>query len=593
MTNKPSVWRELGRRNVYRVGLAYLASAWLLVQVADTVLSNFGAPTWIIQALIGATAIGLPIVLIVTWLYELTPDGVQRDEALETGHPVKFDRRTVDWAIIGTLVLAVGFLLARDLVRDAEDDRSLADQASIAVLPFLDLSPQQNEDYFSNGIAAELIGLLATVPDFRVTSRSSSFSFRDSAVDVPTIAERLNVDHVLEGSVQRIGDRVRIGVQLIDARSDTQVWSDIFDRNLRDIFAVQNEIAMSVLDQLQVALLDELPAAASIDPMAYSLYLQAHHILDERLEQSYPAAEVALREALEIDPDYVTAIVELGRLYWSRGRRGHIPPEEGARLARQYVQQALSIDADSAVANAWAGYLASQIDDDIATRVRFIERALEVDPRNTEILGNNGSFIGTFASLDDAIRVGEFAVTRDPMCDDCAYLLARNYRDAGRFDDAVATLRSASALRPDRPVHYALGESFLLMGNPAAALAEFQQIDPVNGASAVNRASGLALATYDLGDLDAYESALAELERLDDGHLAVAKVYAYVGNADAAFSAINAHIEGRRQGFPRVISRDIMFSKLHDDPRWDQLLYRMGVAPEQLEALDFRVTLPE
>jgi hypothetical protein len=131
------------------------------------------------------------------------------------------------------------------------------------------------------------------------------------------------------------------------------------------------------------------------------------------------------------------------------------------------------------------------------------------------------------------------------------------------------------------------------MGDPAAALVEFQEIDPVDDDSAVDRAEGVALASYDLGDLDAYESALEELERLDDSLLAVAEVHAYVGNADAAFAAIDEHIEGRRQGFPRTISRDIMFSKLRDDPRWDQLLYRMGVAPEQLEALDFRVTLPE
>jgi len=576
---------ELSRRNVFRVGIAYLAAAWLLLQVADMVLSNFAAPAWIIQALIFSFALGFPFVLLLAWFYELTPEGVKATSELDVVEAARFTGRKVDFAIIALLVLAVGFLLGRDLLY-SPGELVLTDeeQPSIAVLPFVNMSSDPEQEYFSDGISEELLNLLAQVPNFRVISRSSAFSFKGKAIDIPTVAEQLNVRHVLEGSVRKSGDQVRITVQLIDARSDAHLWSGTYDRTLEDIFAVQDEIAASVLEQLQVTLLDGPPRLDEIDPEAYALLLQAKHILDERTPlESLPIAEGYLRRALEIEPEYARAIVELARLRHQEGRIRRGPMEEPVRLTRELLDQALEVDPENAFAYGWLAWLARRYDGDLAATARYLERALALDPTNTDQVGGNLGNIYILGQPEDAIRLAEYVRTHDPMCRNCYRALARFYRDAMRLDEAEATLRSAMVLHlPDNPeYHGPLGELLLLRGEPEAALAEFQQME--DGA---DRAERVTLALYDLGRSAEFEAAFNELR--DPHQLAV--VYAYLGNVDAAFEWLERAFD---TGFWYSIARDPFFSKLHTDPRWEGVLERMGIAPAQLAELDFKVTLPE
>jgi TolB-like protein len=398
------------------VGLAYLAGVWLLLQVADTVLSNFDSPTWIIQALIFASALGFPVVLILAWLFELTPEGVVAEADLQAHKTVKFTGRRIDFAIIGLLVLAVGFLVSGNLLVDRPEIFADGEQPSIAVLPFVNMSSDSEQEYFSDGISEELLNLLAQVPNFRVISRSSSFAFKGQAIDIPTVAEQLNVHHVLEGSVRKSGDYVRITVQLIDARSDTNLWSETYDRTLENIFAVQDEIAASVLEQLQITLLGASPHRNEIETEAYTLLLRARYILNERLQESYPVADAALREALEIDPDFADAMIELGRLRHSEGSRGIRPQEEGIRLASELMEEALNVEPDNGHAYAWLGFLSRRYDDDIAAAAKYTERALALDPTNTEILGGVIGMLKVLDHLDESIVIGEYVVTHDPLC---------------------------------------------------------------------------------------------------------------------------------------------------------------------------------
>jgi len=580
----PSFFGELRRRNVFRVGIAYLAAVWLLIQVADVVLSNFAAPAWIIQALIFSLALGFPFVLALAWFYELTPEGVKAASDLEVVEGVKFTGRKLDFAIIGLLVLAVGFLLGRDYVLDRPGDLVLTDenQPSIAVLPFVNMSSDPEQEYFSDGISEELLNLLAQVPNFRVISRSSAFVFKGKAIDIPTVAEQLNVRHVLEGSVRKSGDEVRITVQLIDARSDSHLWSETYDRTLEDIFAVQDEIAASVLEQLQVTLLGAAPELDPTDPEAYALYLQAHHILNQGLTDAFPVAERALNQALAIDPDYVPALLELGWLYWSEATRELRPRQEALRLFRRLLEQALEADPESGPVHATLAWIG---DGELSDVARHAERAMALDPTNTDSLQLMIGVVRNLGYPEEALYLAEYVVARDPTCIQCLRRLAEAYQIAVRLDEAEATIRTSQSLSPGRdPEHDTLAGILLLKGEPTAALAEYEQIDDEE-----DRILGITLALYDLGRQEEFEASFEELQETWSRNALT--VYAHMGEADLAFEDLDRRLDSG--GSPTRIAYDPFFSKMRADPRWPGVLERMGVSPDQLRALDFQITLPQ
>ena len=599
-----SFFGELKRRNVFRVGAAYLVAAWALIEVVDTIVSILAAPAWIPQVLVYSVAIGFPVALVLAWVYELTPEGLKATEDTEALEAVRFLGRKVDYAVIGLLVLVVGFLVVENYVLDEPTGTSLESGGgpSIAVLPFRNVSSDPEQDYFSDGISEDLLNLLAKVPDVRVIARSSSFSFRDEEVGIPNIAEQLNVSHVLEGSVRKAGDEVRISVQLVDARAET-LWSDSYDRTLDDIFDVQDEIAARVLEQLQVTLLGAAPQADEVDPQAYNLFLQAMGILDERnTPETFAIAEGLLRQALEIERDFARAIVELARLRHQVGSRQwrfrEGVPEgvsrrefmvETVRDTRDLLYQALAVDPQHAVAYGWLAWLERVYGGNVVTIARNLERSLELDPTNPFVLRGHFGSLEDLGHAEEAILLGERALARDPLCVGCYHQLGSLYGRAMRFDEAIQSLETARALRPNAPVHDLMGDVLLLKGEAEAALAEYEQAEDDA------RPFGMALALYDLGRRAEFEAAFMELRETwgDEVPSAVAAVYAYTGDADAAFEWLERMLDGEyRPGWFSIV-RNPWFNDLHTDPRWEAVLERLGLDPAQLEALDFQLTLPE
>ncbi len=278
-----SFWGELKRRNVVRVAIAYAVVSWLLLQVADVVLDNIEAPTWVFQAILLLLVIGFPVAIIFAWAFELTPEGLKKEKDVDRSESITHvTGRKLDFVIIGVLVIAVGFLLVDKLYLSEGDtvpDEIIAtERKSIAVLPFVNMSNDANNEYFSDGISEEILNLLVKVPELRVTSRSSAFSFKGQNLDVPTMAAKLNVVHVLEGSVRKSGNQLRITAQLIDGETDTHLWSETYERELKDVFAIYDEIAAAVVDELKIKLLGEPPKATETNSEAYALYLQGHDI---------------------------------------------------------------------------------------------------------------------------------------------------------------------------------------------------------------------------------------------------------------------------------------------------------------------------
>jgi len=274
-----SILEELRRRNVIRVAALYLVASWLLVQVADILLDAFDVPSWGMRLLVAILILGFPMVLIFSWIFELTPDGLRREADISRSGESPPTARKINILTIVLLVLAVGVVVLDRVLPEtpsvegpSPDASTAAPIRSIAVLPFVNLSDDPTNVYFSEGLSEELLNMLAAIPELRVTARTSSFSFKDKDLDIPAIGRALNVATVLEGSVRKSGDRLRITVQLIDVENGFHIWSETYDRDMDDIFAVQDEIANAVVGALRVSMLGEAPRARETDPEAFSAF---------------------------------------------------------------------------------------------------------------------------------------------------------------------------------------------------------------------------------------------------------------------------------------------------------------------------------
>ena len=330
----------------------YLVGAWLVVQVAGTVLPMFGAPEWLPRTIVVLLAIGFVPAVIFSWVFELTPQGLKRDEDVAPEQSITPQTgRRMDRMIIVVLVLALGyfafdkFVLAprreAALVASAvpNESKSIINAKSIAVLPFVNMSEDKANEYFSDGISEELLNLLAKIPQLQVTARTSSFSFKGKEIGIPEIARTLHVAHVLEGSVRKAGNSVRITAQLIKAGTDTHLWSQTYDRKLDDIFAIQDEIAADVVKQLKVTLLGAAPKARTTDPEAYALYLQAVQLGRQFTAEAFQQSDALYRKVLAIDPRYAPAWDGLARNFVNETGQGLLPSKEGFAQAREAADE--------------------------------------------------------------------------------------------------------------------------------------------------------------------------------------------------------------------------------------------------------------
>jgi TolB-like protein/Flp pilus assembly protein TadD/predicted DNA-binding transcriptional regulator AlpA len=459
-------------------------------------------------------------------------------------------------------------------------------EKSIAVLPFVNMSSDPEQEYFSDGISEELLSRLAQVPGLRVIARTSSFSYKGTDIKISDVARQLNVGYVLEGAVRRDGNRVRITAQLIDARSDKHLWSEAYDRTLDDIFAIQDEIAGAVVVALKLTLLGEKPKAAKVNPEAYTLYLQAKHLNAIGGAENLKKANEMLKQVLDIAPDYAQAWRILYKNYVSQVRHLLIPEDEGIALALEAVNQALTIDPDFAEAHATLGWNALVLRGDLKAAARHFEHALSLDPTNRIVLSNASILLEDLGRWDEVIAIREYDVALDPLNPIAHNNLCGAYLATGQPDKAIATARTLLMLSPERPAaHLLLGKALLMKGENEAALEAVQQ-----ESWETLRLAGLVEVYHVLGQAAESDAALAELiEKQHDAYY-VAGVLAIRGEADRAFQWLYkmAHLSPMHsvQVGPR-------FNNLHDDPRWLPFLESIGRSPEQLAAIEFNVTLPE
>jgi TolB-like protein/Tfp pilus assembly protein PilF len=599
-----SLLRELKRRNVFRVGIAYLVLAWLVMQVADVILNNIDAPGWVFQAILLLLGIGFLFALFFAWAFELTPEGLKREHEVdrETSITDKTGRK-LDFAIIGILVVALAYFMFDKFAARPSQDRSPAStvaeaapgtspidseaaaksEKSIAVLPFADMSPDKDQDFFSDGLSEELLNLLAKVPELKVAARTSSFQFKGATGDVADIARQLKVAHVLEGSVRSQGDRVRVTAQLIHAADGYHLWSETYDRTLDDIFAIQDEIAATVVEQLKIKLLGEAPKTRETDPQAYSHFLQGRYLINLSSEENWRQAKTEFEAALEIDPVYAAAWAGLAQTYWSLAGWGYMDLVEGVDLARSAVRKALELDPELAMGWVSLAVLRSSIDWDFAGAQEAIDRALQSEPGNGFVqtwAGNIAKFTGHF---DTAIEHYNRAVDLDPMSTGTLSALAGTYERIGAIQMGMELSRRVVFLNPDHPSGFAnLSLLLIWQGQAEQALtAAEQEKDPVW------RDWGLVLAYHALGSEEKSKEALKRyIENNQDAWAyQVGELYAFRGESDLAFQWLERARQQRDPGFSWILSDTLMY-RLHNDPRWEPLLEQVGL-------LDYWHAMPE
>jgi len=452
------LFAELARRNVFRVAGVYAVVGWLLAQVATTLEEALGLPAWFDGLIVALLLLGFPLALILAWAFELTPEGVVRTEAVPAGESITAQTgRKLDYAIVVGLVLLGAFLLwqqvSRELSSTPAADAGAAETvsaASIAVLPFDDLSPGGDQGYFSDGIAEEILNVLVGVRGLEVASRTSSFQFKGQNLGIPAIAQSLKVQHVVEGSVRKSGDTIRVTAQLIDARNDRHLWSDVYQRPLtaETIFQIQDEIARAIVTALGDTLgmddiepVEVIPATQNLS--AYDLYLRARPLFVSRV--GLDAADAYLVEALQQDPDYADAWEMHAALQMLKYEYGYTdePLDDAVARSIEFARRALAIDPDSSTALA----VIAKVQGDaaqtlsrpgtIASNFADFDRALGIDPRNTEALNWRGLRYFAVGYLDAALRDFQACLRFEPYYQPCVENNFTVLASMGRDDDAL------------------------------------------------------------------------------------------------------------------------------------------------------------
>ncbi len=601
---------QLLQRNVHRVALAYLAGAWLLIQIVETLTPEI-LPAVIFRATVIIAVIGFVPALVLSWVFELTLDGVKREGTAASDSLVR-DSRWLDRAIMVTLVIAVSYFSVDKFVFDPLRDQveievataSAVEDAlagrmrqkyadrSILVLPFLNISNDPNQEYFADGISEELLNLLASLDELRVISRSTSWTFKGITIDVANIRDKLDVSHILEGSVRKSGDQIRITAQLIETRTDRHLWSETYDRTLDDIFAIQDEISAMVVDRLKIELLAGPPTSEDINPVAYDLYLQGRHLTNtvDRTEGSaaYKIDEAVelLSRAVELAPDYVPAIWELARTV--RASAGWDKPDARAAKfehVRSLVDRLAKLAPDSSYTNGFLAALAKQ-EGDLQTAALYLERAINgaVDSNLYIQLGFTAGFLYDLGRVDEAAMLARYVVNRDPAGSNGIWLLARIYRQTGRHRELAEYFEDLLTWWDGTPqIHWTLGVAWLVSGEPDRALEHFNRSSPYN------RRLGRLLALHDLGQHAEFEMEFAAMLNDPQQHPeAVARVASWTGRHDLAFEYLERTVDLEGASIVRPMKEENdLFGPIMDDPRWQAFLDRYD-SPIEVDRSDVR-----
>ncbi|MCW8924686.1 MAG: hypothetical protein OQJ84_00350 [Xanthomonadales bacterium] len=600
-----SFFEELKRRNVFRVAIAYIITAWLLLQVVDLVLENINAPDWIMQVFMLALAIGFPLAVFFAWAFEMTPEGLKRESDVDRNQSITSQTgRKMDRNIIIALSLALVyfaydkfFTTTPDSLPQETPAASVAVESnpspvaspatgpaekSVAVLPFINMSDEAENEYFSDGISEELLNVLVRVKGLRVPSRTSSFTFKGSTKKLAEIGEELQVDHILEGSVRKAGDRIRVTAQLIEVNTDTHLWSETFTRQLDDIFAVQDEIAQAIVSALKVTLNsgDQIPiqtrSTGSIE--AYNKYLLGRHLWNQRGYKSLIAATEPLNEAVTIDANYGQAWAALADAYVLIPEYGAGTADQYIPLAHEAIERALAINPESAQALTTSAYIKFMYDYDFEGAHADIEKAIQIDPGYATAHQWYGELLAVERQFDAALDQLRLARIADPLAVIVPHVMGWILIFSDRTDEAHTYYEQTLGLDP----HFipAIGNLRILnmvTGRYDEARARCLQHETATGSD----------QTTMLAIIDALENpqltgkALSLIKQdpvMPDGALGKAAYLMMLNEPELALDNLEKGF-ANSVGYMVHTNRMDIYDPLRENPRFQALLKRMNLWP--------------
>jgi TolB-like protein/Flp pilus assembly protein TadD len=564
-TGKPlSFIAELKRRHVFRVGIAYVVVAWLILQVADVFLANLNLPEWAFQLILVLLVLGFPLIVMFAWAYDLTPAGVVRTAAAGHEEP------------------------RCQPVQEQPGPKALVTQAppskaSVAVLPFVNMSGDPDNEYFSDGLSEELLNVLSKISELKVAARTSSFYFKGQTGDIADIARRLGVASVLEGSVRQSGVQVRITAQLINAADGYHLWSETYDRELDDIFAVQDDIASSVAAALKVKLLEQQGDAPSeggtTSTQAYQAYLLGLHCRKRGSsdEASLRSAVKAYTAAIELDPGYAEAHAGLAYTWDQLATNSFVKFEEGIENANVAANRAIELAPGLADGHMILGRLLLHYKLDHQGARRAIAKALKLNPGNAEVQIEFARISSYFGDVDASVVAARKAVDLDPISLFAHHFLGHVLYFGRRYDEAIPVFRGVLQMDPLYPrPRYTLGMCLYMKGDFQAALTEVEN-EPLNWM----KYSGSAIVLHRLGRIEDARACLEQLIRKDDEEYAIyqqGQIYAQWGSAAKAIECLNQARRLRDPGLSQLLV-DPLLDPIRDHPGFTRLVADIGFAP--------------
>jgi len=565
-----SFFAELKRRNVYKVAVAYAVVGWLLIQVATQVFPFFEIPNWGVRLAVLLIVVGFPIALVIAWAFELTPGGIKRTEEADRVYPSGSRGRAWIYVVISAGLLSGGLFFLGRYTAPNENKIGNVPAKSIAVLPFENLSRDPDNAYFAEGIQDEILTRLAKVADLKVISHTSTQRYKSSPNDLPQIAKELGVANILEGSVQKSQDQVRVNVQLINAATDAHLWADSFDRKLIDIFAVESEIAAKVADILKAKLTGAEQHAISMQPTrnteAYQLYLKGRYFWNKRTGPDLQKAIDYFKQAIEKDPSYALAYVGLGDSYILLSGFGAAPPQNSFPLAEAAAKKALEIDDNLAEAHTTLGFILCVHHLNFADSIREFERAIALNPNyaTAHHWFGDGPLLAV-GQFDRAIAEGKRAVELDPLSVIITADLGADFLVARRYDEAIEQFHKAIDLDPRfYYAHWNLAQALEMRGDLRGALTEYKKAVELDDDPFVLALLGQAYAK--VGQRDEALKILAQLPQIAAHRYVPSYSFALL---HVALGEKGKAIEWLERSYHDGAGLDIIFLKV--DPMLDPL----------------------
>lgn len=593
-----SLWVEIKRRNVVKVGIAYITLAWIVIEVTSLAIPALSLSPSLNGIVFYLGMIGFPFALFFAWAFEMTPDGIKKTQSINPEDSItNITSKKLEHIIVGLLSIAVIVLIWENYIRTpevqetapieiAEEILAIDEPPSIAVLPFVNMSDDKQQEYFSDGISEEILNVLAKIPNLHVTSRSSAFAFKGKDLDLKQVAMQLGVNHILEGSVRKAGNKVRITAQLIEANSDRHIWSETYDRELIDIFAIQDEISDAIVIVLKEKLMgddEEIPLQlndiAKTNPEAYTAHLQALHLWKNGQNDEDRIKAIKLAEqSVALDENYAPSQALLSAIISARTTIAYIPLEIGIPLARKHAARAIELDPNYEIGYVARANIKEAFDYDFQGAREDLEHAARLNPNNSTVLASLSMNSTLFGNFEQALIEARKSISLDPLNVYARTREARVLTYMGDDENAIKTVDMALNIYPNSQ------GMFLYKGYMLINLKRFEEALELT--SRINdeafRPQIQSMAHFGLGDMAASEEALETLIRdaADDSAYQIAEVYGHRGNIENCLKWLDIAYNQRDTGLQNIVVSRFLES-VRGEAEYIALVEKIGLTPLQ------------